>query len=111
MSAPRETSAGQPVVRGVLLCAAGLSLYLAAFGLAWSRTTLRDREANSDPLRALVSPLPTAVFTVSFWTREADGHTALWRRALAQCAGPATGTNCSHVATAQVLVRLREDAP
>jgi len=111
MAASAHRSADQSVTHVALLCGLALTLYLAGVGLAWSRTTLRDREANAEPLRALASPLVSAVFTVTYWAREANQRTPLWAQACAFCAAHPDATNCAPVVAAQTATQLREVAP
>jgi len=109
MTRGTPSSAGHSPTRALLLAGLALSVYLGAIALAWSRATLRDREANSDPLRALASGVATSVYTTTFWTAEARQDSTLWRGAVAACASRPDAVNCTYVASARQLAALREE--
>lgn len=74
--------------------------------------TPQELADGDDPLVALRSPARSARYDGSFWAREADAESGLWRSAIAYCREPGNATlpNCQTVALVLSTLELERAA-
>lgn len=72
------------------------------------RAELAARQAEAQPLESLAAAVPSRTFGLAHWRGEANADSALWRAAVAACAGAAfhDQPNCLSVAAARHLERV-----
>jgi hypothetical protein len=99
-TAPRTPRHPAPHTRPPRRCHAGIlaTAVVAAAALAGACTPSAAATGNSrEPLATLAAPSLSQLFDLTFWVREENAGTALWRQALAYCRRHPRLPNCSTV--------------